>query len=248
MRSLWIPKWLGEAYSKLYGEYRTELFTFEDASKLLKIPKNRLAVCFSKLHKKGILLIFAREKPRKYRLLDPESFVLLASEKVKPINIKQEVYVKLVYDTFRQASSRYDLVSFLIYGSVARGTAKPESDLDLLMVSDEFKGSLASRIDDLIAVEKEVFKEIRWLHGKGIYTSLSFFPLRRSEAEKTPILFLDLVDEAKSLFDKGEFMKNILNRLNSRLIDMGSRKIFLDDGTWYWDLKPEYKVLEDVEI
>ncbi|MEM2135257.1 MAG: nucleotidyltransferase domain-containing protein [Candidatus Jordarchaeaceae archaeon] len=245
---MWIPRWVGEVYSQVYWEYGTELFTFEEALRLLNVPKNKLAVCFSKLRRMGILLIFRRGKPRRYRLLDPENFLLLASEKIKPISIKQEAYVKLIYDLFRKLYSRYDLVSFLVYGSVARGTARPESDLDLLVVSDDFVGSLASRIEDLITVEKQVRGEIQWLHTNGVYATLSFYPLRRSEAEKSPILFLDLVDEAKILFDKGDFMKGVLNRLNGRLIERGARKIFLEDGTWYWDLKPDYKPLEDVEI
>lgn len=43
-------------------------------------------------------------------------------------------------------------------------------------------------------------------------------------------------------------MGNYLNKLSKKLEKMGARKIFLGDGRWYWDLKPDYKLGEVVEI
>ena len=52
--------------------------------------------------------------------------------------MKQERYVQLIYDCFRAVDRAVKLTSFVIYGSVARGSASPTSDLDVLVVSDDF--------------------------------------------------------------------------------------------------------------
>lgn len=44
----------------------------------------------------------------------------------------------------------YRLTSICLYGSVARGTARRDSDVDLLVVSDDFSGSLASRVEHVL--------------------------------------------------------------------------------------------------
>jgi len=77
---MWIPKWLGECYSRLYVRFGRELFTFSEAKKFLSFDENKLSVVFSKLHSRRILLVFDRGRLRLYRLLDPENFLCLASE------------------------------------------------------------------------------------------------------------------------------------------------------------------------
>ena len=42
-----------------------------------------------------------------------------------------------------------DLESFAVYGSVARGQASKNSDVDILLISEELDGSLASRMERL---------------------------------------------------------------------------------------------------
>ena len=245
---MWIPKWLGETYSELYTTFGTETFTFEGAKRVLNMPENRLAVTFSRLNRRKILTIFKRSVPRVYRLLDPENFVLLASEKVKGVDIKQERYLKLVLDVFRESSKCFSLVSFALYGSIARGTAKPESDLDILLISDDFEGSIASRIDKVVKVEEKVEEEIFWLMKHKIYPVPNFYPIRRFEAEQLPLLFLDLIEDAKIIYDEDGFLRNLLNNLQARLVALGVKKVDLGDGSWYWDLKPDYKPMEGVDI
>ncbi len=53
---------------------------------------------FSYLHKNGTLTIFKRSKPRLYRLLKPDNFILISSGYVELVSIKQERYLNLIYD------------------------------------------------------------------------------------------------------------------------------------------------------
>ncbi len=246
---MWIPRWLGECYSRLFTRFRKETFTFQQAKELLLTNENRLAVAFSKLHSKRILLILDQGRPRLYRILDPENFTLLASETVKNIEkIPQERYVKLVCDCFRKATETLNIESFAVYGSVARGTATPNSDIDILLVSDDLNGSLGSRIEKLYAIEEMLRDELEWLGRKGIRTGLSFYPLKRCEAQKLPNLFLDLTEDAVILYDKSRFLERTLLELRMKLLNLGARRVFIDKERWYWDLKPDYKPGEIIAV
>lgn len=246
---MWIPKWLGELYSKLYLRFGIELFTFSEAKEFLSISENKLSVAFSKLHSKRVLLLFDRSRPRLYRLLDPNNFLLLASGVVRNIDkIGSEKYVKLVLDCLRILMKTLDLESFAVYGSVARGLANKYSDVDVLLVSDSFEGSLGSRVEELCEVEELLREELTWLRRHGIYTSLSFYPLRRNEARELPLLFLDLTEEAAILYDRSGFLEATLRELKEKLLKQGARRVVLSRERWYWDLKPDYKFGERIEI
>jgi len=240
---------LGEPYSKLYTIFGTEFFTFKDATTVLHLSKAKLAIILSKLHRYGMLMVF-KQRPRIYRTLDPENFFLLTAEKVQDIPLQQELYKKVVFDAFRLISARCTLISFALYGSIARGTAVKISDIDILLIADDFTGSISSRIDMLASIEDtaEVRKEISWLMKQGVYTTLNFLPLTRNELSQFPILLLDLTEDAKILFDKDQFLEALLLRFQARLQLKGARRIKLENGRWYWDLKPNYKCMEPIEI
>lgn len=246
---MWISRWLGECYSRLYMRFGQELFTFHEARDFLSFDVNRVSVAFSKLHSKRVLLLFDRGKPRLYRLLDPENFIFLASGIVKNVDrIASEGYLKLILGCLRALLKAMDLESFAVYGSVARGSASKCSDVDILLVSDSLVGSLGSRMDKLYPIEETLSEELKWLRRHGVYASLSFYPLRKEEALRLPLLFLDLTNEAAILYDRSGFLEAALLDLKGRLLKQGAKKVVLDKGRWYWNLKPDYRFGERIEI
>lgn len=245
---MWIPRWLGETYSKLYVELGVELFELRDVERILDVSDPRARILIHHLRKRGLVLVFERKRPRLYRLLSPENFILLASGKVEKVEIAQERYVQLIYDCFRAVDKLVGLRSFVVYGSVARGEASPNSDLDILVVSDDFEGSLGERVDFLLrSVKREVGRELEFLRERGYYTFLSFYPLKSSEAEKAPLLLLDMVEDAVVVYDEGGFFRGVVEVLRKRLAELGARRIRGERGL-YWDLKPDYRPLEVVPL
>jgi len=246
---LWIPRWLGEIYSRLFMEFESELFTLSQAVEALGIDKDRLTVALSKLHSKRLLTIFERSRPRIYRVLDPMTFVLFATDRVQNAErIRQERYLPLVVGGLREASKRLRVCSFAVYGSVSRGTAKDNSDVDILVVSPDLHGSMGRRIELLMSVEDSLEGELKWLREHGIHTGLSFHPLRPDEAERFPSLFLDLTEDAVILFDEERFLEMLLTEFKSILFRRGAVRVFIDSSRWYWDLKPDYRFGEAVEL
>lgn len=92
-----------------------------------------------------------------------------------------------------------------------------------------------------MSVEKSLGDEIEWLSGKGVRAGLSFYPLRVSEAERLPDLFLNLTEDAIILYDEGRLLEGLLLELRLRLMKDGAERVYLDGGEWFWDLLPGYR-------
>ena len=75
-------------------------------------------------------------------------------------------------------------------------------------------------------------------------------PVFRSEAAlvDTPWLLLDVSHHGIILFDPRQVLHAKLAALRRRLAELGSRRIELADGSWYWDLKPNLRPGEMIEL
>jgi hypothetical protein len=142
-----------------------------------------------------------------------------------------------------------NMVSVVLFGSVARREAGEGSDIDLLVVVKGFK-TFRSRFDVFDEIEKELkdSKECHELKERRFGALVSPIPLTTEEINKSPSILLDVVTDGIILHDTDNFMGNYLNKLRKKLEKIGAGKIFLGDGKWYWDLKPDYKLGGVVEI
>lgn len=143
-----------------------------------------------------------------------------------------------------------DLVSVVVFGSVARNQAMIDSDTDVLVVSSAFDKSMTSRMNRLVKVLErlEDTESSREMERRGANAWVQFHPLSADEAKVNRAIYLDMTEDAVIVFDKGDFMKQVLLRLGEKLRTIGARRIILEDGSWYWDLKPDIKRGEVVEL
>jgi uncharacterized protein len=56
-----------------------------------------------------------------------------------------------------------------------------------------------------------------------------------------------MVEDARVLYDKGDFFVRQLARLRQRLTELGAKRIWKGNA-WYWDLKPDYRPGEVFEL
>jgi hypothetical protein len=140
------------------------------------------------------------------------------------------------------------LVTLAVFGSVGRGTPRPDSDIDLLVVAEDLPGGRMKRVAEFTEVEQglaPLLKKIREQHG--IDTSLSPVFKMRSEVLQGSLLFLDMIDDAHLLYDRDHFFSRYLVALRDKLELMGGRKV-THKGAWYWVLKEDYTVGEEFEL
>lgn len=139
------------------------------------------------------------------------------------------------------------LASLALFGSVGRGTARPDSDVDLLIVAEELPDGRVARAAEFSAVERALNPWVQTARRAGL--SPTFSPVFKTPAELAlgTLLLLDMVEDARILVDDTGCLRRALHRVRARLEALGARRIWMGNA-WVWDLKPDYRPGEVFEV
>jgi uncharacterized protein len=132
------------------------------------------------------------------------------------------------------------LVSLVVFGSVGRGTARPDSDVDLLIVAEKLPDGRMARVDEFAPVEHALAATLADGRRLGFFTECSPVFKTPDEVVAGSPLLLDMVEDARVLVDPDAFFQAAIDRLKERLARQGARRIWRGNA-WLWDLKPDYQ-------
>lgn len=143
-----------------------------------------------------------------------------------------------------------EVVAVALYGSAARETARPGSDLDILVVLRDPPRSYSKRTRKLLPLLEQIreSKEYLALEASGSPLEPGFLVLSQDEAGAHPPIFLDLAHEAVILHDPSRFLEKELEAVRERMRALGSVRHHLPGGGWYWVLKPDQQPGEIVAL
>ncbi|MGH7390128.1 MAG: nucleotidyltransferase domain-containing protein [Candidatus Rokuibacteriota bacterium] len=133
-----------------------------------------------------------------------------------------------------------DLVSVVLFGSRARGEAKPESDIDMLIVVRGLPRNRFERYGGVRALAEEV--------SETFAAAVTPILLTPEEAQHVKPYYLGMLSGHVILYDRDAFFAGVLDRLRRRLAELGARRYVDEDGYEYWDLKPDWKPGDVVEL
>ncbi len=163
----------------------------------------------------------------------------------------QNEYVKLIEEYCSSIKDHFGdrLISICLFGSVARGEAKPDSDIDILVVVESLSKDIGMRIRDTNYIHEELKKSeayilLRRLNVCGLISDIFFTP---EEIKRHPPILLDIIDDKIILYDKNSFLSNELKVMNERLKAYNALKVKTEKGH-FWILKPDVASGEVVEI
>jgi hypothetical protein len=139
------------------------------------------------------------------------------------------------------------LVSVVLYGSVGRETMRQDSDIDLLIVAHDLPRGRMNRVKEFEAVEVAIAGDLEQARRGGVHTELSPILKTPEEVVAGSPLFLDMVEDARILYDRDGFFAQWLARLRERLTQLGAKRLW-QGNTWYWDLKPDFRPGEVFEL
>lgn len=142
-----------------------------------------------------------------------------------------------------------NLVSICIFGSLARGKAAPSSDIDVMVVAENLPQDVGERTRSTNYIHEMLKKTdaSAALRNLGRSTLISDIFLTPQEVEKHPPILIDMVEDAMIIYDRMDFLRDVLKRLGEKLKKMGARKVVTEKG-YFWILKPNAKPSEVIEI
>jgi len=82
-------------------------------------------------------------------------------------------------------------------------------------------------------VESYLYPVLEYLYKKGFNPILSPIVYDKSEAAKLRLLYLDLVYDARVLYDPQNFFHEILERMKRKMKEYGSKRKYIGKK-WYW--------------
>jgi len=161
----------------------------------------------------------------------------------------KEKYKDLIGLLLKEIKNFYKerLVSVVIFGSVARGTQRFDSDIDILIVVKDLPKGRLKRTIEFMEIEEKIENYLKDLENIGIHTYISPVLKTPEEIKMGSLLFLDLVEDAKILYDKEDFFKKELEKIKETLKNLGAKRYWLGNA-WYWVLKPHIKPGENIEL
>jgi len=160
-------------------------------------------------------------------------------------------------DVLRRLAERYTeqlrvalgdrLVSVVLFGSVARGEASQGSDIDLYIVAEGLPTGHFARKRLLAGADAAFQSDLSDAEARGVEPRLARIVRTPEEAARVRPLYLDMTEDAVILHDKDGFFSTVLDRVRASLRRLGSKRVWLENG-WYWDLKPDFKAGEIIEV
>ncbi len=153
----------------------------------------------------------------------------------------------VVYARLLEEELKENLVAVILFGSVARGEATADSDIDLLVVCETLPTGRFARLGLLERTDARFEEERLRLRANGIDTRVVPLLKTRQEATRVVPLYLDMVEDACLLVDRGGFFAEVLARLRARLAALGAERR-RRGRLRYWILKRDFQPGETIEL
>ncbi len=140
------------------------------------------------------------------------------------------------------------LLSVCLYGSLARDQASEYSDIDLIVVArGEPAEADAGWRTALDALQRSA--EYQRLAEQRLWPSFSPYLMTETYLrQETPWVFLEVEADGLVLYDPYGVLAWKLEQVRRRMQELGSKKVMMPDGSWYWDVKPDWERREVFEL
>lgn len=145
-----------------------------------------------------------------------------------------ERYCKILYEHFGTK-----LLGIALFGSIARGDWNKNSDIDLLVIVEEWdKKPVWERIRELLKLKKKLreTEEYKRAVRKGYFPIIQHYPLSRKEALEFHRIYIDMCLDGIILYERDKFLTKIIEKVRQKLLLHGAKRITIPGKGYYWIL------------
>lgn len=242
----------------LLGELSEARFT--DLKSFIKNSRS-LSINLKKLIKLGLV----ESINGLYRLTDKGIRVFISLNEIEnlisPLTLKIENFERIPHYFFSPLIKKYcelllnflddRLVSVMVFGSIARGNWNKNSDIDVLIIAEGWENKpIWFRLNELRVIKRvlESSLEFKKALNAGFWPIIQNYPLSIEEAKKFNRIYLDAVLDGIILYDKNGFLNGVLDKFRRKMEALGSMRIVLPNGKFYWLLKRDFNVGEVIDF
>ncbi len=154
-----------------------------------------------------------------------------------------------VFSQFTHQALGDRLVAVVLYGSVARGEAGLDSDVDLVVVARDWPGGRMAATNAFMAVEDAAMATPAWeaLRAQGYRAEPIPQLWSLAALQAFSFLHLDLATDGIALYDADGVFAQRMGQVRARMAELGTRRV-VDRQGWYWDLKPDFQPGEVIAL
>jgi len=153
--------------------------------------------------------------------------------------IPHPYYARVLRDYTDLLLSSYGegLLGVALFGSVARGDWKKESDIDLLVVVDGWEGRREwARIRELVSLKGRLARTASHVDAlrNGFVPAIAELPLAPSQLLEFRTVYLDIALDGVILLDRKGELKKFVDSVRAWGEASGSKRVVSLDGSFYW--------------
>ena len=146
-------------------------------------------------------------------------------------------FVKLMKENYKE-----DLLSIILFGSVARGKWNNESDIDLFIIftnKSSLRTTINNRLTKIISGYERKSK-LRNSKGDRLFSTIQDISLVIKDLHTFRTLFYDIAMDGIILFDRNQTGFQFLKKIKKRIEEKGLRRIFIKENDYYWERKVKF--------
>lgn len=162
---------------------------------------------------------------------DKQDVKLIREFTDNPGGLGIETYQRVI-GLFRSKVDRVlgdEVLALVLFGSVCRHQAKPDSDLDIFVFYDGDRNEINKKLTQII-IEMRKEPEYKDLAKQEIFPEFYPFLISKQKADNLLWVFLDATDHGIVLKDTVNFAANLIEKVKQS----GARRAVLPNGKWVW--------------
>lgn len=146
-------------------------------------------------------------------------------------------FVRLLKENYKE-----DLLSIILFGSVARGKWNNESDIDLFIIFSN-KSSIKTAINNqLTKIISDYERKSKLKNSKGdrLFSTIQDISLLLKDLHTFRTLFYDIAMDGIILFDSNQTGFHFLRKIKKRIEEKGLRRVFIKENDYYWERNVDF--------